>query len=107
MAAHVEQPSPGGDWLLLAAAREIVRGNFALAAERLEQAKAALPPEVFGLYVQDYLFQAQTARPELSGVLNVPPPITNVPANAPIQDPAVWTAAEADPAVWPPFLKAP
>ena len=107
VAAHVEQPSPGGDWLLLSAAREIGRGNFAAAAERLEQAKAALPSEVFGVYVQDYLFQAQASRPELSGVLNVPPPATGAPADAPIQDPAVWTAAEADPAVWPPFSKAP
>lgn len=107
VAAHVEQPSPGGDWLLLSAAREIGHGNSVMAAERLEQAKATLPPEVFNLYVQDYLFQAQAARPELSGVLDVPPPSTNPPANAPIQDPAVWTAAEADPAVWPPFSRAP
>ena len=107
VAAHVGQPSPGGDWLLLSAAREIGRGNFAAAAERLEQARAALPPEVFGVYVQDYLFQAQASRPELGGVLNVPPPTTSPPADAPIQDPAVWTAAEADPAVWPPFSKAP
>ena len=107
VAAHIGQPAPGGDWLLLSAAREIGRGNFAPAAERLEQAKAALPPEVFGLYVQDYLFQAQASRPEMGGVLNVPPPATSPPADAPIQDPAVWTAAEADPAVWPPFSKAP
>ena len=107
VAAHVEQPSPGGDWLLLAAAREIGGGNFAVAAERLEQAKATLPPEVFSLYVQDYLFQAQAARQELSGILSVPPPSSQPLENSPIQDPAVWTAAEADPAVWPPFSKAP
>ena len=106
VAAHVEQPEPGGDWLLLSAAREIGRRNFALAAERLQQAKGSLPPDVFNVYVQDYLFQTQTGRPELSAILSVPPPDAGTPAGgAPLQDPAAWTAAEADPAVWPPFPK--
>ena len=106
VAAHVDQPSPGGDWLLLSAGREIGRRNFALAAERLQQAKGTLPPEVFSVYVQDYLFQTQAGRPELSAVLNVTPPLISAAADAPLQDPSVWTAAEADPATWPPFPKA-
>ena len=105
VAAHVDQPNPGGDWLLLSAAREIGRRNFGLAAERLQQAKGTLPPVEFSVYVQDYLFQTQAARSELSAVLNGPPPVSGAPTDAPLQDPAVWTAAEADPAVWPPFLR--
>ena len=62
---------------------------------------------MFSVYVQDYFFRAQAARPELSAVLNVPPPAISAPVDAPLQDPAAWTPAEADPAVWPPFLKAP
>ena len=70
-----------------------------------QPARNTLPPEEFSVYVQDYLFQTQADRPELSAVLNVPPPVISAPADAPLQDPAVWTAAEADPAIWPPFPK--
>ena len=107
LSGHLDQSSPDGEWLLLAAAREIGRGNFAPAAVRLTKAKAVLPPDVFDVYAQDYLFQARVERPELSTLLSVPIPANAASGDAPLQDPAAWTAAEADPAVWPPFTKAP
>ncbi len=103
MKAQLTGPSPGGDWLLLAAAREIGRKNYSVAAEQLEEAEKVLPREIFSNYMQDYLFQSQRTRPELAARVNTPPPAINAPGNAPIEDPAAWTAAEADPAGWPPF----
>jgi hypothetical protein len=97
---------PDGEWLMLAAAREIGHRDFAAAAELLARAKAALPPETFGVYVQDYLYQKRAAHPELKTILQVPLPAVPPESDAPLQDPAVWSSAEADPAVWPPFLQA-
>ena len=107
LSGHIHESSPEGGWLLLAAAREMHRGNDSEAAVLLTKAKAALPPEVFSVYVQDYLFQARADRPELRALLGVPVPADAAPDGAPLPDPAAWTAAEADPAVWPPFTKAP
>ena len=103
VARHLAEPTPGGDWLLLAAAQEIGRKNDAAASSYLAKAKAVLPQEVFANYLQDYFFQSRRTHPELATLLNVPPPVAPPAPDAPLQDPAVWTAAEADPAAWPPF----
>ncbi len=105
--AELTKPTPAAGWLVLAAARDLLGNNERAAAAHLDQARRGLPPEAFATYLQDYLFQSRRTRPGLSAILNVAPPTAAVPADAPLQDPAAWTPAEADPAAWPPFPKVP
>ena len=88
-----------GDWLLLAAARDLTAAAFPAAAGHLKDAAHALTPEVFNLLVQDFVYQGYATRPEIGPLVKVPPP---PPSSDPL-DPGAWPAEEADPAVWPPF----
>ncbi len=91
-----------GDWLLLAAARDLNRGAFPAAAGHLRDAAHLLAPEVFNVLVQDFAFQSYATRPEVAALLKVQLP----PGSVGPMDPGAWAADEADPAVWPPFAPA-
>jgi tetratricopeptide (TPR) repeat protein len=126
----LSEPSPSGDWLLLAAAQNVQRNAFSAAAEFLSRGARLLPPETYRTWVSDYAFQNYAAQPEIARFLQVPPPsaaivgpsataatsdATIVPiapvAPPPVQsspppavamppDPMVCSPAEADPALW-------
>ena len=102
IASHLNKAPVGGDWLLLAAARDLDRAAFPAAAGHLRDAARVLTPDVFNLLVQDFAYQGYINRPEIAPLLKVPlPPASTVPL-----DPGAWPAEEADPAVWPPFAPA-
>ena len=54
LADHLAKTPVTGDWLLLAAARDLTRSAFPAAAGHLRDAAHVLPPEVFNLLVQDF-----------------------------------------------------
>ncbi len=102
LAASLAKTPVPGDWLLLAAARDLNRAAFPAAAGHLKDARSALTPDVFNLLVRDYAYQGYAAQPEVAALLKVPLP----PASPAPLDPGAWPAEEADPAVWPPFSPA-
>ena len=99
LADHLAQKPVGGDWLLLAAAQDLLHGAYPAAASHLADAARGLSPHAFSVLVQDYLYQGYAGRPELAGVLKVPAP---APSGKPF-DPGAWPFSEVDPATWPPF----
>ena len=101
-ADSLAKPPVSGDWLLLAAARELSRADFPAAVGHLQAATRVLTPEVFNLLVQDFAFQSYATHPEVAALLKFSPP----PSSMGPMDPGAWPADEADPAVWPPFAPA-
>lgn len=101
-ADHLARGPVTGDWLLLAAARDLSRAAFPAAVDHLRDAGRAMTPELFNLLVQDFAFQGYATRAELAPLLKIPPP----PPSVGPMDPGAWPADEADPAVWPPFSPA-
>ena len=102
LASNLAKKPVPGDWLLLAAARDLNRAAFPAAAGYLKDAKNTLSPDRFNLLVRDFAYQGYAAQPEVAALLKVSPaPDPSVPL-----DPGVWPADEADPAVWPPYSPA-
>ncbi len=99
---HLSKTPVAGDWLLLAAARDMSQAAYPSAAGHLRAAAQVLMPEVFHLLVQDFAFQSYANRPDVTALLNVPRPPSSV---GPL-DPGAWPTDEADPATWPPFAPA-
>ena len=102
LAEHLAKAPVTGDWLLLAAARDLSLAAFPAAAGHLRDAAHVLAPEAFNVLVQDFAFQGYVTRPEVAALLKVQPP---APSTGPM-DPGAWLADESDPAVWPPFSPA-
>ena len=102
MADHLAKRPIGGDWLLLAAAQDLLHGAYPAAAGHLGDAAKVLSPHAFSVLIQDYLYQGYTAHPEIAPILKVLPP---TPSPKPL-DPGAWPFSEADPATWPPFSPA-
>ncbi len=102
LTAHLSKTPVAGDWLLLAAARDLSHAAYPSAAGHLREAARVLMPERFHLFVQDFAFQSYANRPDVTVLLNVPPPPSSV---GPL-DPGAWPTDEADPATWPPFSPA-
>ncbi len=69
---HLRQPSPGGYWLLTAAAFALQHGDFPGAVDALQKARDALPSVQYAALTDDYFFHGFAERPELSHVLSIP-----------------------------------
>ncbi len=109
----VLQPKPPGEWLMLAAAKDLKQDAYLAAADHLRRAVQALPAGEFAEKVADYVFQSQSDHPELAPILALSVPKPNPGSNPggpkasppdagpDFIDPAVWTIQKADPASWP------
>ena len=101
LASHLKQVPVAGEWLLLAAAQDIDRQNYAAAAEYLRMAADRLPAALYSNLTHDYFFQAQGKQPELAPLLNrTVPPIVST-AGPTVLDPGAWSPERGDPATWP------
>ena len=98
--AHLKQPNVSGEWLLLSAARDILRGAFPAAAETLKKAMLVLPPIDYDLAIKDYLFQSAATEPALTTLLQRPRVVDSTELNGPFVDPTVASPGLADPAIW-------
>ena len=90
-----------GDFLLLDAARNILRSALPTAAEALKRAATALPPAVYDLRVKDYLFQGAANQVVLAPLLQRPPVVDSTEVNTRFIDPSVLSPMLGDPAIWP------
>lgn len=99
LADHLAAAPVSGDWLLLAAAQDLVRGAYPAASAHLAQAAKVLPPHSFSVLIHDYLYQGYTNRVEITPILKVLAPTLS---GRPL-DFSAWSFSEADPATWPPF----
>ena len=69
LADKIHQPKVDGDWLLLAAANDLLQGAFIAGAEHLRHAAQVLPPSGFAEKVADFVFQSQSHVPNLAPIL--------------------------------------
>lgn len=69
---HLHAPSPGGYWLLTAAAYALQHNDIAGATDALQKARAALPGGQYSALLDDYYFHSFALRPELATVLAPP-----------------------------------
>ena len=69
---HLRQPSPGGYWLLTAAAFALQHGDIPGAVDALQKARDALPSGQYAALTDDYFFHGFAEKPELSHVLSIP-----------------------------------
>ena len=99
--SHLQQQPVSGDWLLLAAAQDLERADYPLAAEHLRTAFHTLPPALFASRVSDFFFQAHATKPEVAEYLNHPPNPEVTEAGPSLMDPAAWSPEKADPGTWP------
>ncbi len=98
---HLQQKNVPGDWLLLAAARELDHAAFPAAAAYLAKAEKVMTPETFDMRVQDYFFHAHAHEPDVAAYLGRPLRPDTSEAGRTIMDPASWTPERADPGSWP------
>ena len=98
---HLKQSSVDGEWLLLAAARDILNSKFAAAADALKKASTTLQAGEYDLLVKDYLFQTAANQPVLAALVQRPVIANSTEQNGLFLDPTVLSAAFADPAIWP------
>ena len=98
---HLKQSTVDGEWLLLAAARDILNSKFAAAADSLKKASTTLQPGEYDLLVKDYVFQIAANEPVLAALVQRPVIANSTEQNGPFLDPTVLSPAFADPAIWP------
>ena len=98
---HLQQKGVSGDWLLLAAARELDHAAYPAAAEYLAKAEKVMTPDLFESRVQDYFFRAHANSPDVATYLSHPSKPETTEAGQSIMDPASWTPERADPGSWP------
>ena len=66
---HLRQPSPGGYWLLTAAAFALQHGDVPGATDAFQKARDALPTGQYALLTDDYFFHGFAEKPELVNFL--------------------------------------
>jgi tetratricopeptide (TPR) repeat protein len=91
----LSQPSPSGDWLLLAAAQNVKRHALPAAAEFLQRAARLLPPQTYRTWVSDFAFQNYANEQEIAPFLRVPPPAPAIVAGTPAPDASPRSSPEA------------
>lgn len=106
LASQLSAPTPSTDTLLLGAANELTRGNYAAAASHLRRAAQNMPRPALELRLRDYFFRPHLPRPEVTAVLSAlkpsgqPAPVSAEQQAAPV-DLATRSLAEGDPSAWP------
>lgn len=101
LADHLKQEPVHGEWLLIAAARDIAHGAYPAAAASLQKAAAALPPAVYNQRIRDYVFQSAQDESTVSALVRRPWGADAGEGNGPFVDPMIAPVAVADPAIWP------
>ncbi len=67
--AHLHEPSPGGYWLLTAAAFALQHNDIPGATDALQKARAVLPAARYAALLDDYYFHTFALKPELATIL--------------------------------------
>ena len=66
--AHLREPSPGGYWLLTAAAFALQHSDIPGATDALQKARVALPASQYAALIDDYYFHAYAEKPDLAAL---------------------------------------
>lgn len=100
LANHLKEAPVAGEWMLLAAAGELDRATYDVAAEHLKQAEVRLPSALYATLTRDFAFQAHAAHSEVATLLNRVQTQTISLAGPTVIDPGAWLPERGDPAVW-------